>query len=105
MIGATDHDDALREARRSITGPADWDGLQIWDEASGRYESVPLPAIDHCPFCGSEATLGEKGRPGYWAVICTGTLSLLAACSVDQIPSSTKRMAIIRWNMRAPVTA
>lgn len=38
MIGATDHDDAMREARRSCAG-ASRDTLEVWDGA--RY----VPAV------------------------------------------------------------
>lgn len=40
MIGATNTEDALREARRSIDGPALVQNLDIWDDRLGRYVPV-----------------------------------------------------------------
>ena len=40
MIGATNTEDALREARRSITGPATVNNLDIWDAEAARYLPV-----------------------------------------------------------------
>jgi len=40
MIGATNTEDALREARRSIDGPALVQNLDIWDDRVGRYVPV-----------------------------------------------------------------
>ena len=40
MIGATNTEDALREARRSITGPATVNNLDIWDADTSRYLPV-----------------------------------------------------------------
>jgi len=40
MIGAKDTEDALREARRSIDGPATINNLDVWDAAASRYVPV-----------------------------------------------------------------
>lgn len=40
MIGATNTEDALREARRSVTGPATVNNLDIWDAEAARYLPV-----------------------------------------------------------------
>ncbi len=40
MIGARDTEDALREARRSIDGPATVNNLDIWDADANRYVPV-----------------------------------------------------------------
>jgi hypothetical protein len=40
MIGATDTEDALREARRSVDGPALIQNLDIWDDRASRYVPV-----------------------------------------------------------------
>ena len=40
MIGATDTEDALRQARRSIEGPATINNLDIWDDRASRYVPV-----------------------------------------------------------------
>jgi len=40
MIGAKDTEDALREARRSVTGPATVNNLDIWDAEAARYLPV-----------------------------------------------------------------
>jgi len=40
MIGATNTEDALREARRSVTGPATINNLDIWDAETARYLPV-----------------------------------------------------------------
>lgn len=40
MIGATNTEDALREARRSIDGPATANNLDIWDADAARYVPV-----------------------------------------------------------------
>ena len=40
MIGATDTEDALHEARRSVTGPATVNNLDIWDAEAARYLPV-----------------------------------------------------------------
>lgn len=40
MIGATSTEDALREARRSIEGPALIQNLDIWDDRASRYVPV-----------------------------------------------------------------
>ena len=40
MIGATNTEDALREARRSMTGPATVNNLDIWDAETARYLPV-----------------------------------------------------------------
>lgn len=40
MIGARDESDALREAARSIDGPADRDRLQVWDSRCDAYRSL-----------------------------------------------------------------
>ena len=40
MIGATNTEDALREARRSVTGPATVNNLDIWDAGAARYLPV-----------------------------------------------------------------
>jgi hypothetical protein len=40
MIGAKDEADALREAARSIDGPADRDKLQVWDDRTESYQSL-----------------------------------------------------------------
>ena len=40
MIGATNTEDALREARRSVTGPATVNNLDIWDAETARYLPV-----------------------------------------------------------------
>lgn len=41
MIGATDHEDAIREANRSLTwGSARMDRLEIWDASKQAYVPV-----------------------------------------------------------------
>jgi hypothetical protein len=40
MLGATNTEDALREARRSVTGPATVNNLDIWDAEAARYLPV-----------------------------------------------------------------
>ena len=41
MIGATDHQDAINEANRSLTGArAVMENLEIWNEKKGCYENV-----------------------------------------------------------------
>ena len=40
MIGAANTEDALREARRSVTGPATVNNLDIWDAEAARYLPV-----------------------------------------------------------------
>ena len=40
MLGATSTEDALREARRSVTGPATVNNLDIWDAGAARYLPV-----------------------------------------------------------------
>jgi hypothetical protein len=40
MIGATDTEDALREARRSVDGPALIQNLDVWDDRASRYVPV-----------------------------------------------------------------
>ena len=40
MLGAANTEDALREARRSVTGPATVNNLDIWDAEAARYLPV-----------------------------------------------------------------
>lgn len=40
MIGARDNADALREAKRSTSGPATLANLQVWNKSTGKYEPV-----------------------------------------------------------------
>jgi hypothetical protein len=40
MIGAANTEDALREARRSVTGPATVNNLDIWNAEAARYLPV-----------------------------------------------------------------
>ena len=40
MIGAANTEDALREARQSVTGPATVNNLDIWDAETARYLPV-----------------------------------------------------------------
>jgi len=37
MVGASNTEDALRQARRSIDGPALIGNLDVWDADAGRY--------------------------------------------------------------------
>ena len=40
MIGAKDHDDALREAQRSTRDKVEHKHLESWDEKEGKYKPV-----------------------------------------------------------------
>jgi hypothetical protein len=70
MIGAKDHDDALREAQRSTRDKVAHEHLESWNEKEGKYKPIQMKKSndsqfdrvkDHPKYERLKAALGKKG--------------------------------------------
>jgi hypothetical protein len=70
MIGAKDHDDALREAQRSTRDKVEHKHLESWDKEEGKYKPIQMKKSgdsqfdrvkDHPKYERLKAALGKKG--------------------------------------------